>query len=177
MEELKEYGVARVRRFMKRIDGQLCPTPSVLLFFDRENNPQYVTMLFQNHKVETYNEPVIRCYKCQLFGHTQSQCKGYTKCVRCGGRHTFEECPNKDQPKCFRCGEKHSAAFQGCKCFRKAKEIMTFKNENKLSYAQAAAKLKNTKLNIHARFKGRPQIHREASRRISLQRWLPTYKC
>ena len=44
---------------------------------------------------------IVRCFKCQKFGHVSANCKSETSCGYCSGRHTFKECPNKDEnPLC-----------------------------------------------------------------------------
>ncbi|XP_071502058.1 uncharacterized protein [Diadema antillarum] len=142
-ELLKDQGVMQVKRFKKRVEGVLGPTPSVLLFFDTQQMPASITFLYQTYRVHEYVAPLTRCFQCQQFGHVKSQCRGKIRCVRCGDNHHFEECQTKDNPKCFRCKENHSAAYQGCIYYKEAKEIQTLKLENKVSYAQAAKQYKS----------------------------------
>ncbi|XP_063971424.1 uncharacterized protein LOC135158067 [Lytechinus pictus] len=136
-ELLKEQGVTYVKRFNKRINGELSPTPSVLLVFKGPNLPHHVSFLYQKYVVDEFVPTVTRCHKCQQFGHIQKNCKGHLRCVRCGEAHTFEMCPNKDSPKCLRCNLNHSAAYQGCTYYKEAKNIQNVSLQNNLTYAQA----------------------------------------
>ena len=135
---LKEQNVVQAKRFMKKKNGAWEPTPSVLLTFRGNDTPETVNFLYEVREVDVYRPPPPRCFKCQSFGHIMAHCKGKLRCVRCGGEHAFDDCPNKENPTCFRCGENHSAAFQGCKFFKEAKNIQKIKLEEKISYAQAA---------------------------------------
>ena len=142
LDILKDQKVTSVRRFKKRVNGKLEETPSVLLTFDLESTPENVSFLFENYKVDKYVPQVVRCHKCQQFGHIEKYCKNNLKCVRCGGTHKYEECQKKEEPVCFRCGEKHSAAYKGCRFYKEAKSILSIKTTEKISYAQAAKQLK-----------------------------------
>ena len=143
LELLSTQKVTAARRFKKRINGKLEETPSVLLSFNSESTPESVSFLFEKYKVDKYVPEVLRCHKCQQFGHVQKYCKNTIKCVRCGGSHSFENCPKKEEPVCFRCKEKHSAAYKGCKMYKEAKSILSIKTNEKISYAQAARQFKN----------------------------------
>ena len=137
-EVLEEQNVVNAKRFLKKIKGEMVATPSVLLTFKGKNLPETVNFLYEVKQVDDYIPPVPRCHKCQLFGHIKANCQGKLRCVRCGGEHEFEDCPNKDNPKCLRCGENHSAAYQGCKYYVEAKQIQKIKLEGNVTYAQAA---------------------------------------
>ena len=57
---------------------------------------------------------VLRCTKCQGFGHLWKGCKKPKKCVRCSGPNcTVGDC-KKPQRKCANCGGGHSAAMKTC---------------------------------------------------------------
>ena len=111
LEFLKKDNVIAVRRFKKRIDGELKKTPSVLVTFERREVPKELYFAYECYKVFEYVPPVPRCYKCQTFGHIADSCKNKVRCVRCGEGHSYNECPNKESPKCCRCNENHSAAY------------------------------------------------------------------
>ena len=62
--------------------------------------------------------------------------------MRYGQNHSFENCPQKEDPICFKCRERHSSAYKGCAHYKEAKAIQTIKITNKLKYAQATKQYK-----------------------------------
>ena len=140
-KRMKKKNTSNVKKTDQEITGtEQCnyiPLRCVILSFDRKSLPEFVTMCYQSFQVKQYIPPVIRCYRCQNFGHSITQCRGNTRCVRCGGKRSFQDCEQKDTPKCMRCGGNHSAAYEGCTEVKKAKQIQNIKIEQNLSYAQA----------------------------------------
>lgn len=58
---------------------------------------------WQSCRIKDYN-PLVRCFKCQSYGHVAKYCKGKTNCSHCAEEHEFVQCPNKDKPpKCVNC--------------------------------------------------------------------------
>ncbi|XP_030837430.1 uncharacterized protein LOC115922547 [Strongylocentrotus purpuratus] len=153
---LKDQQVCYVKRFRKRTNGTLAPTPSVLLSFNNESKPTKVNFLYESYTVDTYNPPVVRCHKCQLFGHVQKYCKKEIRCVRCGEKHAFEQCQKKEEPKCFRCNQNHSAAYKGCTFYKTAQSIQTIKIKKQLTYAQATQEFKRQPIPIQPRQTNNP---------------------
>ena len=67
--------------------------------------------------------PLTRCNKCQKFGHTASTCHSkINTCPHCAGNHTHHECQS-DYKKCANCHGRHSAAYKGCKLYRKIESL------------------------------------------------------
>lgn len=161
---LKDQNVGHVKRFLKRTNGILAPTPSVLLTFNSESTPVNVNFLYESYKIDTYNPPVVRCHKCQLFGHVQKYCKKEIRCVRCGDKHAFEQCTKKEDPKCFRCNLNHSAAYKGCTFYKTAQSIQTIKIKKQLTYAQATQEFKRQPIPVQTQTNKQPftQINRQA---------------
>lgn len=151
--ELKHQGVTNVKRMSRRsknanpndssVQEKFFPLRTVVLTFNKSNLPSSVTMCYQMFKVNQYIPPVLRCFKCQRYGHGISQCTTRLRCVRCGENHSFEECPRKETPKCINCGGDHSAAYNGCSEAKRAKKVQVLKITNKISYAQATRMYSN----------------------------------
>uniref|UniRef100_A0A2A4J3A5 Pre-C2HC domain-containing protein n=1 Tax=Heliothis virescens TaxID=7102 RepID=A0A2A4J3A5_HELVI len=62
---------------------------------------------------------VTQCHRCQLWGHSQSNCFAQPRCVKCTGDHGTADCPRpKDRtlctepPSCVLCG--NSGHHRGC---------------------------------------------------------------
>lgn len=153
LNELKYQAVTQVKRMTKKIrsdpnstnsaetnqsNGKFIPLKSVIITFNKPTIPKQVKMCFQIFEVSEYIPPVMRCFRCQRFGHGIGQCKSKMRCVRCGEQHEFENCTKKEQPTCINCGGEHSAAFNGCPEAKKAKQVQQIKIINKVTYAQAA---------------------------------------
>ncbi|KAM8701786.1 hypothetical protein ACLKA7_007660 [Drosophila subpalustris] len=68
-------------------------------------------------------KPVIQCFKCQQFGHTQFECKqDKTTCSKCAGEHHYTKClKSRNLPgTCINCGGNHVANFPGCTFYQSA---------------------------------------------------------
>lgn len=58
---------------------------------------------WQSCRVKDYN-PVVRCYKCQTYGHVGKYCRNKQVCPHCTGEHDLKNCKRKDQsPRCANC--------------------------------------------------------------------------
>ena len=145
LDYLKDQNVYKIRRFKKKIDGNLQDTRSILLFFNSPKLPETVRLGYEIYKVDAYTPPALRCFKCQQMGHTQHTCKRNVKCVRCGGPHTYEQCDKKDTKQCARCSGNHSAAYKGCPMYKLAQQIQSTKFKEGLSYKEALLKCQASK--------------------------------
>ena len=142
--ELKKQNVVSVKRLRRRENGKLIQSKSVLITFSGLQLPNEVKMGFELFTVRQFVAPVLRCHKCQNFGHVEEKCRGKLRCVRCGEGHEFKDCKEKENRKCARCGGPHSAAYKGCKEYKIQKEIIKVKTFTNISYAEAAKQVKNT---------------------------------
>ena len=73
------------------------------------------------YRAEPYSKGVrvVRCYRCQGYGHMASRCRGAKKCGWCAGDHRMEDCPEKgktEKKACAPCGgaRDHCALDAGC---------------------------------------------------------------
>lgn len=77
------------------------------------------------HSVVKFEEPrpkkqLTQYHRCQNFGHTKHYCNYQTRCVKCDGSHSTNECPkSKDEPpKYTLCGGPHPANYHGCPAYK-----------------------------------------------------------
>jgi hypothetical protein len=134
----KDIGILSAKRLTRKKDGKMEKTLSVCLTFSGSVMPREVCLGYEVFPVRVFVPSVLRCYKCQRFGHIASVCKGGERCVRCGEEHAFEKCSKKDNPRCLRCGGAHSAAYAGCEKMKQQKQIQYEKVTKNISYAEAA---------------------------------------
>ena len=145
-ESTKRQGVTFCKRLNRRDkDGKLVPTRTILLFFRANKLPESIKLGYEQIPVRAYSEQVVRCYKCQIFGHVAKHCRSSkVRCPRCSEEHTFQECDKKSEtPKCANCGGPHSAAYKGCPKYAERKEILKVKTEKKISFADAVKQVQN----------------------------------
>jgi hypothetical protein len=66
---------------------------------------------------------LLKCYKCQKFGHVWVNCRQPPRCLWCGGSQLQKECPEKGKktstPACCNCKladeeETHPSNYRGC---------------------------------------------------------------
>lgn len=74
---------------------------------------------WQSCRLKDYN-PLVRCFKCQSYGHTSRVCRGRECCPHCAGEHDITKCPRKgDPPRCANCvkvKKDHQHAVNDPKC-------------------------------------------------------------
>lgn len=130
---------------MKRLKawrfGEKVDSLSVLVDFQGEKLPKYVTVGYLNYNVRMYVPPPLRCFKCQKYGHIAAYCKGTQTCGRCRGEHVYGACGTGVQEMCVNCGGAHSVGYRECEARKRAVEIQHVRAEGKLSYAEAAKRV------------------------------------
>ena len=61
---------------------------------------------------------IIRCFKCQKFGHISMNCKSDTACGHCTDIHKYKDCTMKHEaPKCVNCSEAHTSDSTSCTAY------------------------------------------------------------
>lgn len=63
-----------------------------------------------------------QCHRCQRYGHTKNYCSLEPRCVRCLGKHLYNQCDKKknEPPVCTNCGENHPANYRGCRIYQES---------------------------------------------------------
>ncbi len=147
--EIKEETKSlEVRRLFRKDGTNKVPTRTVTLCFNKDETPAQVYIGYEKHQTKLFIPKPLRCFHCQLFGHTAKSCRGKITCPRCAANHDIKVCPlftntnidnslPKPSLKCRNCGEKHSAGYRNCSAYHKAVQITEIKTSNKISYAAA----------------------------------------
>ena len=79
----------------------------------------YKTVLYAQNGLQ-----IVRCFKCQKFGHISAKRQSSEKWGHCGENHLFRDCANKNQEsKCANCYLRHPATYT--QCFVSSKQSQT----------------------------------------------------
>lgn len=109
-----ENEIVAVRRFMKKVDGEMVPLKTVTVTFVTGVLPQCIYLDHWRMPVNTYVPPVMQCYRCMKFNHTAKVCKNQQVCSVCSGDHQYKDCTNEENIKCSNCGGAHLAISKLC---------------------------------------------------------------
>ncbi|GBN42649.1 hypothetical protein AVEN_180428-1, partial [Araneus ventricosus] len=134
--ELKSQGVTHVRRITIRRGGQLLETKHHVLTFNSPKLPESIKAGYIKLKVRPYIPNPLRCFKCQRFGHSKSNCRGTLTCARCAGTgHESTDCTLKE--KCANCKGDHTSFSRSCPKWKVEKEIVSTKFTQNISFTEA----------------------------------------
>lgn len=162
--------VKRLFRKIKKEDGtvEYVKRQMILVTFLGSSIPNEIRINCCNFPVEPYIHPVITCFSCLRFGHISSQCKGKSRCSRCGENHNASEC-DADTLYCVHCGSnEHGSTNRKCPAFLKqytikkimAAENITFKEAEFIaenpSYAKVSTNNRFSVLNNEENFPSLP---------------------
>lgn len=70
LEEWKEQNVIDVQRIKIRCDNKEIPTKHIILTFDSSTLPESIEAGYVKIRVRPYVPNPLRCFKCQIFGHS-----------------------------------------------------------------------------------------------------------
>lgn len=146
MEIRPKVEIIEVLRIKKKDNkGNLVPTDRIRITFGGTNLPDEVAIFHKLCKVEPFIGTVMRCYKCQHFGHSTRMCRGNIRCDFCAGHHDSRICQNRGKLECVNCGESHQASSRLCESFIRETAIKRIMAFNNISYSEAKRDLKETK--------------------------------
>nr|BDT63039.1 MAG: hypothetical protein [Trachysalambria curvirostris nimavirus] len=142
LQELENCNVVTVKRFKKKVSGELVPTPTLLLTFNTLSLPETVKLAWYRLKVKPYVPNPMRCFHCQEYGHGSLTCRRKANnqpriCTSCGtaGHLDQQTCPGP--VSCYHCRGAHPASSKECSRYMVEKEILTIKTKEKVSFAEA----------------------------------------
>lgn len=176
--------VTEVHRFKRKVElnGQIdyVPRQIIAVTFSGNSLPQHIQINLVNFIVEPYIQPVIQCYSCLRYGHTNRMCKSQKVCKNCTSRHSEDETCDIDDRKCIYCSTSdHSTISKKCPMFKKqhnikkimAEENISFKEAellyNNPSYAKVTTSNRFSILNNFANFPELPTIQKDTSGKTS----------
>lgn len=111
------------------------PRQMVLITFQGLTLPEFIFINRVRCPVEKYIPPVVQCFNCFLYGHTATQCKGKTKCRRCGKPHVGD-CT--EITTCVHChSTDHSSISKKCPVYEKQRKIKVAMSDYNISFKEA----------------------------------------
>lgn len=70
---------------------------SKLVLLDRKR----LCLEFERYRIVEYVN-IVRCFRCQAFGHYANDCSGVLHCPKCSGEHELKQCKS-DSVRCCNC--------------------------------------------------------------------------
>lgn len=141
LDNLRNIGVIAVKRINSKKDGNLIPTPSIILTFRKSSLPDRIIAGYLSLRVRPYIPNPMRCFNCQRFGHISQNCQQPSVCPSCGKQsHPESEC--LPPPFCPNCEGSHSPRYKGCPTFKEEYQIQKVRVTEKLPYFVAKSKVK-----------------------------------
>lgn len=145
--DARNFNVVGALRLNRRVvnengSNKYTPSTTIKLMFEGQQIPVYIYLFHVRGDIEPYMQPVIQCFKCLRFGHTNSKCHSDAKCRLCSMTISSTEshsCPNSSL-SCFHCHEKHSStAKKDCPEYARQYEIKKLMMAQPLCLQEAAA--------------------------------------
>ena len=167
-DELRKanFTVIASRRFKNKKDEYT----TLIKFETEESIPANTTIFLNGSKriIRLFGQPniVLRCLKCQKYGHHISKCKNEARCPRCARSDCDNSCfQDNSMRKCANCGGPHSATYGGCPVYKKESEEQIKKQKVK-TYADATKKhldkrIETTKTSVEAVKKSVSEIQQQ----------------
>lgn len=131
--ELASQGVIACRRLTMRRDGQIIPSASHVLTFNRSTLPEKIKAGIHRLSVRLFVPQPMQCFQCLRFGHTASRCARIKAC-QCGKPFHSDD-PCIDPIKCINCSGQHSTRSRDCPIYKQEAAIQKVKatQKNQLS--------------------------------------------
>lgn len=137
VEGLEKYHCLSVRRITRKTkNGDVVNTSTLVATFNLPAVPVKVKFGFLSLNVRPFYPNPLRCFGCQLFGHSSKNCKEPALCGRCSQhKHDPEDCIHPEQ--CFNCKENHPSWSRSCPTFIQEQDIVKIKVDERVSYFKA----------------------------------------
>ena len=137
-KELASQGVLEVKRAHITKKGEKIATNTIFLTFAMAKLPESVKVGYINAKVNPFVPSPLRCFRCQKFGHTSSNCTAKETCRDCGKEKHEGSCSGPTH--CVNCEGEHSSTSRECPKWKLEVEIQKIKTLERCSFAEARTK-------------------------------------
>ena len=98
----------------------------------------YISIGYYLERVKQYIPALLRCFKCQKYGHYREDCRGWHTCAKCREKypgHMEEDCLKEIRSANWR--QDHPAYARSCDVYKKEKEILEVKHKRNVSFLEA----------------------------------------
>lgn len=140
IDTLKPQGVAELFKIQKisSISGDKFYTGSIILIFDVNVVPSFVTIDDIKLNVTRLNPRPMICIHCGLLGHTSKKCRSLDVpfCKDC---YTIHDDLVVCERLCKNCGGHHSVTDKNCPAILKEVQILKLKEHHNINYFDAKA--------------------------------------
>ena len=149
---LEKFNVTDIYQLTKRNpDKTISKIPIYILTFNSTQLPTSVTIGWTRCSVRLYIPKPRRCFKCQKFGHSSTNCRSREEvCATCSLRTHDGACTAP--PKCSNCSEYHPSFSRTCPTYLKEQEVIAFKVKNNVSFPEARQEVSKRYLNPNSTY-------------------------
>lgn len=154
-DNLESYSpILDIKRMHRKtvVDGsdKYIPRQMIIITFEGNLLPQYVTINSVQFSVEPFVGRVVQCFNCLQYGHISKQCKS-TKalCSKCSKEKTGEHTCEAKDTYCLFCKSKtHSSTSKECSNYTKQKNIKEYMAAHNLPFLEAKKKIQASFSNV-----------------------------
>ena len=140
-ENLNEIALEIGAHHIQRLGNQEFSKATLVAYPKGTVLPEFLEVDGRRYKVYLYIPKPLRCDRCQFYGHRTFACTRDVVCSRCGGSHSYTDCPDKNNLKCANCAQAHSAAHKSCPVYIKTQTALRIRAEQNIPFADAMIKV------------------------------------
>ena len=131
-----------VKRMPGKRDEKGNPTFSntLLITFKSPSLPTSIKIGYMTFRVKPFFPNPTRCYNCNLYGHTNHNCKKSKRCGWCGQEDDDHPARCNNQKFCFHCTGEHPVWDRECPKLEREKELVKILSQEKLTRREGIKK-------------------------------------
>lgn len=149
--------IIEARRLQRKIivDGtaKYIDTQSVIITFEGKIIPSSIKIKYCEVRVDIYVSPVIMCFNCMRYGHSNTQCRSKQRCSKCAEEHDISACQEKEAV-CIYCKGNHVTTDRNCPEYKRQRAIKEIMAAENTSYFEARNKVPKNYLSAESSFVG-----------------------
>ena len=141
---VRKQWVTIIRRIFIRKGEERIQTNTYILTFNQLRIPKKVKIGYCLERVEQYVSALLKCFKCQKYGHHSEACRGRQTCAKCSendpdhGREDFLK-----EIRCANCRQDHPTYSTSYVVYKERNEITEVKNKKNVFFLKARRIVEN----------------------------------